>query len=101
MGYAVGAAHVCVCFAGAGLCAAGTRRWLFTPPAERARVLRIARTLAIPVPVGTTHGSAIAPFGASNAGLSWPGRYSHAPGEVLNLRDVEALIRIIAALAVR
>jgi hypothetical protein len=22
-------------------------------------------------------------------GLSWPGRYSHSPGEVLNLRDLE------------
>lgn len=72
-----------------------------TPPAERDWVHRIARTLAIPAPVGTTNGSAIAPLGAPNAGLSWPGRYSLAPGEVLNLRDVEALIRIIAALTVR
>ncbi len=74
-----------------------------TPRAERDRVLRIAKAHGIPVQVGTTHGatdgSSIAPFGAPNIGLSWPGRYSHAPGEVLDLRDVEALMRLIAVLA--
>ncbi|MBL0169884.1 MAG: M20/M25/M40 family metallo-hydrolase [Gemmatimonadaceae bacterium] len=75
-----------------------------TPRAERERILRIANAQGIPVQVGTTHGgtdgSAIAPYGAPNIGLSWPGRYSHAPGEVLDLRDVDALIRLIAAVAV-
>ena len=74
------------------------------PPAERDRILRIAKTNGIPIQVGTTHGatdgSSIAPFGAPNVGLSWPGRYSHSPGEVLDLRDVDALIRLIAAVAV-
>lgn len=74
-----------------------------TPPSERERVLRIARAQQIPVQVGTTHGStdgsSIAPMGAPNVGLSWPGRYSHAPGEVLDLRDVDALIRLIVAVA--
>ncbi len=74
------------------------------PPAERERILRIARANGIPIQVGTTHGStdgsSIAPFGAPNVGLSWPGRYSHSPGEVLDLRDVDALIRLIAAVAV-
>jgi putative aminopeptidase FrvX len=32
-------------------------------------------------------------------GLSWPGRYSHTPGEVLDLRDLDALSRLVAALA--
>jgi len=31
--------------------------------------------------------------------LSWPGRYSHSPVEVADLRDVEALVRLIVALA--
>ena len=66
--------------------------------------MAVARAQGIPVQPGTTHGStdgsAIAPYGAPNVGLSWPGRYSHTPGEVLDLRDVEALVRIITALAV-
>lgn len=74
-----------------------------TPRAERERVLRIAKANHIPVQVGTTHGgtdgSAVAPFGGPNVGLSWPGRYSHAPGEVLDLRDVDALVRLIVATA--
>jgi len=75
-----------------------------TPRTERERIQRIARAQRIPLQVGTTHGStdgsAIAPYGAPNVGLSWPGRYSHAPGEVLDLRDVDALIRLIAAVAI-
>jgi len=74
------------------------------PPAERAQVLRIAKLNGIPIQVGTTHGStdgsSVAPMGAPNVGLSWPGRYSHSPGEVLDLRDVDALIRLIAAVVV-
>lgn len=75
-----------------------------TPRAERERIMQIARRSQIPLQVGTTHGStdgsAIAPFGAPNVGLSWPGRYSHTPGEVLDLRDVDALIRLITAVAI-
>ncbi len=75
-----------------------------TPRSERERIQRIARLQRIPLQVGTTHGStdgsAIAPFGGPNVGLSWPGRYSHTPGEVLDLRDVDALIRLIAAVAI-
>ncbi|MEP7344683.1 MAG: hypothetical protein ABI877_05435 [Gemmatimonadaceae bacterium] len=74
-----------------------------SPQEERDRILRLARANDIPIQVGTTHGatdgSAIAIFGAPNTGLSWPGRYSHSPGEVLDLRDVVALSRLIAALA--
>jgi len=75
-----------------------------TPRAERERIQRVAREQRIALQVGTTHGStdgsAIAPFGGPNVGLSWPGRYSHTPGEVLDLRDVEGLIRLIAAVAI-
>ena len=73
------------------------------PRAERDRVIRVARSLSVPLQIGTTHGStdgsAIAPWGTPNIGLSWPGRYSHSPAEVLDLRDVEGLVRLIAAMA--
>ena len=74
------------------------------PRAERDRVMRVAKANNIPLQVGTTHGStdgsAVGAYGAPNLGISWPGRYSHTPGEVLDLRDVEALTRLIAALAI-
>ncbi len=89
---------------GSGAVLRGLDDGSLVPPAERERVLRIARAQGIPIQVGTTHGStdgtSVAPFGAPNVGLSWPGRYSHSPGEVLDLRDVAALIRLIAAVAV-
>ena len=70
---------------------------------ERDRVVKVARAAGIPLQLGTTQGgtdgSAIGRFGPPNIGLSWPGRYSHTPGEVLDLRDVDALSRLIAALA--
>ncbi len=34
-----------------------------------------------------------------NQGLSWPGRYSHSPGEVLDLRDLANLSELILVLA--
>lgn len=86
---------------GRGVVLRGLDDGAITPRAERDRVLGIARANGIPVQLGTTHGStdgsAIAAWGAPNLGLSWPGRYSHAPGEVLDLRDVDALVRLIAA----
>jgi putative aminopeptidase len=89
---------------GRGFVLRGLDDAFMAPPPDRARVLAVARARRIPVQVGTTHGgvdgAAIAPYGAPNVGLSWPGRYSHAPGEVLDLRDVDALVRIIVALAV-
>jgi putative aminopeptidase len=88
---------------GRGFVLRGLDDAFLAPPADRARVLSIARAAGIPVQVGTTHGgvdgAAIAPYGAPNVGLSWPGRYSHTPAEVLDLRDVDALARIILAIA--
>jgi putative aminopeptidase FrvX len=70
---------------------------------ERERVISAARAAGIPLQVGTTQGStdgsAIGAFGAPNIGLSWPGRYSHTPGEVLDLRDLDALTRLVKTLA--
>ena len=48
---------------------------------------------------GTTDGTAFAFFGAPNAGLSWPGRYSHSPAEIADLRDIADLIDLILAMA--
>ncbi|HET6863171.1 MAG TPA: M20/M25/M40 family metallo-hydrolase, partial [Pyrinomonadaceae bacterium] len=74
-----------------------------TPAVEIDRLLRIARAQRIPLLVGATNGgtdgSELVRYGAINAGLSWPGRYSHSPVEVLDLRDLEALVRVVAALA--
>jgi putative aminopeptidase FrvX len=74
-----------------------------TPPAEIDRVLRVARAARIPVQAGVTNGgndgSEFAHVGAINVSLAWPLRYSHSPAEVIDLRDLHALTRIIAAVA--
>ena len=71
---------------------------------ERDRVIKAARAANVPLQIGTTQGgtdgSAIGAFGAPNIGLSWPGRYSHTPGEVVDLRDLDALSKLIKALAI-
>jgi putative aminopeptidase FrvX len=73
------------------------------PRAERERIIAIAQRNSIPLQVGTTFGStdgsAIQQWGPVNIGLSWPGRYSHGPAEVLDLRDVEALVRLVVEVA--
>ncbi len=72
--------------------------------AERERVIKAARAANVPLQLGTTQGStdgsAIGLFGAPNIGISWPGRYSHTPGEVLDLRDLDALSKLVKALAI-
>jgi putative aminopeptidase FrvX len=73
------------------------------PPAELDRVLDIARAQNITLQVGATNGgtdgSDFIRYGALHLGLSWPGRYSHSPVEVLDLRDLQALERLIHAIA--
>ncbi len=74
-----------------------------TPPDEIDRVLRIARASGIPLQAGVTNGgndgSEFARFGAINVSVAWPLRYSHSPAEVMDLRDLRSLTRIVAALA--
>jgi putative aminopeptidase FrvX len=88
---------------GSGAVLRGLDNGSLVPRAERDRIIRIARARNIPLQVGTTFGStdgsAIQVWGPVNIGLSWPGRYSHGPAEVLDLRDVDALIRLIVAVA--
>jgi putative aminopeptidase len=72
-------------------------------PDEIDRVVRIARTAGIPLQLGTTNGgndgSEFARYGAIDVALAWPLRYSHSPGEVMDLRDLRSLTRIVTALA--
>ena len=73
------------------------------PRDDRERIIRLARERGIALQVGTTFGgtdgSAIQQWGPNNIGLSWPGRYSHGPAEVLDLKDLDALARLILAVA--
>ena len=74
------------------------------PPAELERILALARAQKIPLQVGATNGgtdgSDFIRYGVLHVALSWPGRYSHSPVEVLDLRDLQALQRLVYAIAV-
>jgi putative aminopeptidase FrvX len=74
-----------------------------SPDHERLRVIRAAKAAGVPLQVGLTQGGtdgmAFTFWGAPNQGLSWPGRYSHSPGEVLALEDLANLSRLISAVA--
>jgi putative aminopeptidase len=67
------------------------------------RIVAVARDANIPLQIGVTQGgtdaSAFSAGGAVDVGLSWPGRYSHSPVEVIDRRDLEALAKLIATLA--
>ncbi|HWF38570.1 MAG TPA: M20/M25/M40 family metallo-hydrolase [Candidatus Acidoferrales bacterium] len=67
------------------------------------RVVKLARSNQVPVQYGVTgggnDGSAFLQYGSIDIPLSWPLRYSHSPGEVIDTRDVDALSRIITLLA--
>jgi putative aminopeptidase len=72
-----------------------------TTPDEVDRLLRLARAARIPLQAGVTNGgndgSELARYGAIDAALAWPLRYSHSPAEVIDLRDLRSLARIVAA----
>ena len=74
------------------------------PLPELDRILSIARGNAIPIQVGATNGgtdgSDFVRYGVLHVSLSWPGRYSHSPVEVLDLRDLQALERLIHSIAI-
>lgn len=88
---------------GAGPVLRGIESQSMWPPAARARVERIAQAAGIPLQVGMTQGgtdgTAFSFYGAPNMPLAWPGRYSHTPGEVLDLRDLDRLSALVAAIA--
>jgi putative aminopeptidase FrvX len=66
------------------------------------RVVEIARRRNIPVQYGVTgggnDGAAFVPYGSVDIPIGWPLRYSHSAAEVADLKDVEALSNIVAAL---
>ncbi|HEV2421476.1 MAG TPA: M20/M25/M40 family metallo-hydrolase [Candidatus Acidoferrales bacterium] len=67
------------------------------------KVVAIARANKIPVQYGATgggnDGSAFLRYGSIDVALGWPLRYSHSPGEVIDLRDLDGLARIVVALS--
>jgi putative aminopeptidase FrvX len=67
------------------------------------RFLSLASRRRIPVQVGftggATDGMAFLANGPAMLPFSWPGRYSHSPVEVADLRDLEALVDLIVATA--
>ena len=74
-----------------------------TPPAALDSLVTLARTHGIPLQIGTTNGgndgSAFAPYGVPDVAIGWPLRYSHSPVELIDLRDVVNLGRLVHAIA--
>jgi putative aminopeptidase len=88
---------------GRGAVIRGLDNSAIAPLPEIERILSIARAQDIPIQVGATNGgtdgSDFVRYGALHVSLSWPGRYSHSPVEVLDLRDLQALERLVYALS--
>jgi putative aminopeptidase FrvX len=74
-----------------------------TPWPQVMRLQELAERHKIPVQYGVTgggnDGSAFLRYGAVDVPLSWPLRYSHSPGEIIDTRDLDALSAITADLA--
>jgi len=67
------------------------------------RLVKLARAHNIAVQYGVTgggnDGATFLRYGSADVPISWPLRYSHSPGEVIDTRDLEALARIVAVIA--
>lgn len=67
------------------------------------KLIQLARKNQIPVQYGVTgggnDGAVFLRHGAADIPIGWPLRYSHSPGEVIDTRDLDALARIVAAIA--
>jgi putative aminopeptidase FrvX len=74
-----------------------------TPREMVDKLVGLAKASLIPVQYGVTgggnDGSAFLRHGTTDIPIAWALRYSHSPGEVVDTRDVEALARIVAAIA--
>jgi putative aminopeptidase FrvX len=74
-----------------------------TSPAAIDRLVALAKRQGIPMSIGVTAGgtdaSPFSRYGAMDVGLSWPGRYSHSPVEVIDQRDFDAVVRLVVAVA--
>jgi putative aminopeptidase FrvX len=71
--------------------------------ADVMQVQSIAKSHKIAIQYGATgggnDGAAFQRYGSTDVALSWPLRNSHSPGEVMDLRDLDALADITTALA--
>ncbi|HZU44636.1 MAG TPA: M20/M25/M40 family metallo-hydrolase [Terriglobales bacterium] len=67
------------------------------------KILALAKAAGIPAQYGVTgggnDGAAFLRYGSTDVALGWPLRYSHSAAEVVDTRDVDALARIVAAVA--
>ncbi len=67
------------------------------------RLVSLARANSIPVQYGVTgggnDGAVFLRYGSIDVPISWPLRYAHSPGEVIDLRDSNALARIVGVIA--
>ena len=66
-------------------------------------LVALARARGIPFQVGATNGgndgSTFAAYGVPDAPMGWPLRYSHSPAEVIDLKDLVGLARMVEAVA--
>jgi putative aminopeptidase FrvX len=90
---------------GAGAVARAVDNSSVTPPALVDSLLALARGRRIPIQVGTTNGgndgSVFTRRGVADVPIGWPGRYSHSPVEVLDLRDLLSLTDLIQTIVER
>jgi putative aminopeptidase FrvX len=74
-----------------------------TPPALVDSLTALARRQGIPFQTGATNGgndgSTFAAYGVPDAAMGWPLRYSHSPAEVIDLKDLAGLARMVEAVA--
>lgn len=74
-----------------------------TPPAYVDSLASLAKARGLPLQIGTTNGgndgSAFSGWGVPDVPIGWPLRYSHSPAEVVDLRDVVGLARLVGAIA--
>jgi putative aminopeptidase FrvX len=74
-----------------------------TPTALVDSLVALARRNGIPFQVGATNGgndgSTFAAYGVPDAPIGWPLRYSHSPAEVIDLKDLVGLARMVEAVA--
>ena len=90
---------------GAGPVARAVDNGSVTPPELVDSLVALARARRVPLQVGTTNGgndgSVFTRFGTPDVPIGWPGRSSHSPVEVLDLRDLVALSDLIQAIVER
>jgi len=90
---------------GAGPVARAVDNGSVTPPELLDSLVALARSRRIPLQVGTTNGgndgSVFTRYGTPDVPVGWPGRSSHSPVEVLDLRDLVALSDLIQAIVER